>query len=192
MHCERGLSSFDVRHRFVTSALWDIPVGKGRRLSIENGFLNALIGGWQIGSIVTLQTGFPLTVFAGGDYARNQATGFIRPNATGISPDLPRGQEDPRRFFNEAAFVLQPEGSLGNVSRNTLTGPGLISWDFSSLKDFRIREGHTLQFRFEAFNLPNHPNWGNPNTDIRSGAFNTITSTRTNMRNLQFALKYLF
>ncbi len=59
-------------------------------------------------------------------------------------------------------------GTFGNVGRNSLTGPGLIQWDFSIHKDFRIVEGQFVQFRFEAFNFPNHPNWGNPDTSITS------------------------
>jgi hypothetical protein len=70
--------------------------------------------------------------------------------------------------------------------------PGIISWDFSTLKDFAITERHRLQFRFEAFNFPNHPIWGNPGTNISSGSFGRITGTRFNMCNLQFALKYIF
>jgi hypothetical protein len=87
---------------------------------------------------------------------------------------------------------LEPFGTLGNVGRNTLIGPGIINLDFATSKDFRIREGHHLEFRFEAFNIPNHPNWGIPNTNIVSSGFGTITSTATDMRELQLALKYIF
>ena len=83
-------------------------------------------------------------------------------------------------------------GTFGNVGRNTLTGPGLIQWDFSIHKDFRIVEGQFVQFRFEAFNFPNHPNWGNPDTSVTATNYGKIRGTRTNMRELQFALKYLF
>ena len=80
----------------------------------------------------------------------------------------------------------------GSVGRNTLDSPGIINLDFSLLKDFSITERHKVQFRFEAFNFLNHPNWGNPDTNVASGTFGKITGTRTNMRNLQFALKYSF
>jgi hypothetical protein len=122
----------------------------------------------------------------------NTAIGTDRPNTTGAEVALPRGQQDPDRFFNTGAFVLQPAGTHGNVGRNTLMGPGIISWDFSALKNFRILETHELQFRFEAFNLPNHPNWGLPNASRLSPAFGTIRGTRTDMRDLQFGLKYIF
>jgi hypothetical protein len=71
-------------------------------------------------------------------------------------------------------------------------GPGLTDWDFSTLKNFRITESHALQFRFEAFNILNHPNWGFPNSTFTSASFGQITTTRIAMRQLQFALKYVF
>ncbi len=190
--CERARSSFDTRHRYVTSALWDMPFGKGRKFGIDNAVLNAIAGGWQLGSIITLQTGYPITVTNSAD-ASNTGAFFDRPDSTGVNADLPRGQQDPSRFFNTGAFTRNLVGTHGNVGRNTLNGPGIIGWDFSTLKDFQVHENHKFQFRFEAFNFPNHPNWGNPNTNINAGAnFGVITGTRGNMRNLQFALKYLF
>ena len=190
--CERARSSHDVRHRFVTSALWDIPVGKGKKANIDNGVLDAVVGGWQMSSILTLQTGFPVTVTNGQDTS-NTGAFFDRPNATGQKPDLPRGEQDPQRFFNTAAFVINNRGQFGNVGRNTLNSPGIIGWDFSMLKNFRVPdEKHSLQLRFEWFNFPNHPNWGNPDTNVSSGGFGRITGTRGNMRQLQLGLKYAF
>jgi hypothetical protein len=99
----------------------------------------------------------------------------------------------PGGWLNPNAYAIQPFGTFGNVGRNTAASPGIFGWDFSTHKDFRMPwEGHTLQFRWEAFNFPNHPNWGNPNTSRNSAGFGTITGTRTNMRNMQFALKYIF
>jgi hypothetical protein len=191
IRCERGLSAFDTRQRVVTSGLWDIPIGKGRRMNIQNGFVDAVIGGWQLGSIVTLQSGFPIVVNIGGTDRSQNGSGYDRPNATGISPYL--DNPVPAHWFNLAAFALQAPGTLGNAGRNTLVGPGMVSWDFSTHKDFRIREGQTLQFRWEVFNMPNHPVWSNPNANANnSGTFGVIGGTRTNMRNMQFALKYVF
>jgi len=191
LQCERGLSSYNVGHRVVTSALYDIPLGKGRRANIENPFVNAVIGGWQIGSIFSYQTGFPITVTSGKDQA-NTGGGFDRPNATGVDPVLPRDQQNTQRFFNTAAYVLQPFGSFGNVGRNTLIGPRILNWDFSTHKDFNITERQRVEFRWELFNFMNHPNWGNPNTSVTSSAFGSISGTRTSMRQMQFALKYVF
>jgi Carboxypeptidase regulatory-like domain len=190
--CERARSSHDVRHRFVTSALFDLPFGRGRHFNTTNPVANAVIGGWQLSSILTLQSGFPITVTNSRDTS-NTGAFFDRPNATGEAPDLPRGQQDPTHFFNTAAFVIQPNGTHGNVGRNTLNSPGIISWDFSTMKNFPLwRESRYLQFRFEAFNFPNHPVWGNPNTNVASGGFGTLTGTRTSMRTLQLGLKLVF
>ena len=73
-----------------------------------------------------------------------------------------------------------------------MIGPGIMNWDFSTSKDFHINSTDYIQFRFEAFNFLNHPNWGDPNTTFNSVAFGTINSTRTEMRRLQFGLKLVF
>ena len=82
--------------------------------------------------------------------------------------------------------------NFGNAGRNTVLGPRGFYWDFSTHKDFRIKEGHELQFRCEAFNVLNHPVWGLPNTSLSSTNFGRITSTNGSMRQMQFALKYVF
>ena len=190
--CEWGLSAFDTRHRFVTSALWDLPLGRGRTLDVENAFLNGIVGGWQTGAIWTVQSGFPQTVTIGGVDRSGTGAGFDRPNATGVSP-YP-SNPTPSRWFDPAAFIEQPKGTFGNVGRNTLIGPGIFALDFSAHKEFRMwfSEQHTLQFRFEAFNVLNHPVWGAPNSNILSSGFGTVTGTAVPMRQLQLALKYFF
>jgi hypothetical protein len=175
----------------VTSLLYELPFGKGRRFLNQSGVPDAVLGGWEIGSIVTLQSGFPQTVVAGRDQS-NTGIGYDRVNATGRPTVLPRDVRNVDRWFNTDAFVLQPFGTFGNAGRNTIVTPGVIAWDFSAHKDFRFAEKHTVQFRFEAFNFPNHPNWGNPEPTRTSPTFGQIRSTRTNMREIQFALKYMF
>ena len=189
--CERALSSFHTAHRLVNSVLYDLPVGKGRPLNVNNPILNAMVGRWQAGSIIVYQTGFPITVSTGTDQA-NTGGGFDRPIATGIDPVLPRDQQTTEHFFNTAAFAVQPFGTFGNVGRNTLIGPRLLNWDFSAHKNFNFTERQYLQFRWESFNAINHPNWSNPNTSRSSNAFGTIGGTRVGMRQMQFALKYVF
>ena len=191
LQAERGRSSFDVAHRAVTSVLYDLPVGKGRRFLNGDGLADKIAGGWELGSIFTIQTGFPETVVTGSDRS-NTGAGYDRPNATGQPASLPRGERNVERWFNTDAFVTQPLGTHGNVGRNTVTLPGLIQLDFSVHKQFQIVENQALQFRFEAFNLLNHPNWGKPDITRTSPAFGKIRSTRTNMREIQVALKYMF
>jgi len=188
---ERGLSNFHVAHRFVTSAVWELPIGSGKPWIDLTGIPGAILGGWQLGSILVLQTGTPLTVYHGQDIA-NIGEGTQRPDATGQKVGLPGGERTLQRFFNTAAFTAPRPFTFGNVGRNTLIGPGLASWDFSAAKYIAIREGHRLEFRFEAFNFPNRPNFGFPNASLTSASFGRISATATTMREMQFALKYLF
>lgn len=189
--CDYAPSSFSAKQRFVTSVLYELPFGKGKPFLSRNGFVNEIVGGWQIGSIVTLQSGFPMTVVDGKDQS-NTGHQYDRPNATGLPTGLARGHQDPQRFFNTAAYILEPFGTYGNAGRNTLIGPGTMNWDFSSMKRFRLTESSDLEFRFEVFNMPNHPNWGLPNATITSASFGKITTTMTDMREIQFALKLNF
>jgi hypothetical protein len=204
--CERGLSSFDVRSRSVTSVLYDLPVGTGKRLNIRNAVANAIIGGWQSGGILTLQSGLPATLSIGGvDNASTSDGGYDRPNSTGISPYL--SNPTPSRWLNPAAFVEAPPGNFGNVGRNTIQTPGIIAFDAELHKQFKMpyNERHELQFRFEAFNVLNHPSWGEPSVNILSGAafpgqpataahqtFGVVSSTSIGMRQVQLGLKYSF
>ena len=191
LQCERGLSVFNVAHRFVTSALYELPFGRGKSLLNGGGVTNAVVGGWQISSILTFQTGTPSDVILGYDSGnRGYNSPPDRPNSSGI--DLARSGDNPNQFFNTAAFARVTAGTLGNVGRNTLIGPGIVNWDLSVFKTFVIREQQQLQFRFESFNFANHPNLGLPDTTLIDAGFGTIRTTSTNMRNVQFGLKYLF
>jgi hypothetical protein len=194
-----------VRHRFVTSALYDIPVGRGRTVDIQNRFANGIIGGWQLGGILTIQSGVPQTISLGSFDRSGTGNNYDRPNATGISPYEPN--PTPSRWYNPDAFVLQPAGTYGNLGRNVVVGPGIFALDGDIHKEFRMpyKEGHTLQFRLEAFNVMNHPVWANPNGNILAGSpfpgapsssahqgFGVISGTAIPMRQLQIALKYFF
>jgi len=187
--CERGLSAFDNRHRLVTSGLYDLPVGKGRHLDIRNRFVDGVVGGWQLGSILTWRSGFPINPTDGVNRA-NTNIANDRPDATGQSVAVDTPTTD--RWFNTGAFALQQIYTFGNAGRNTVIGPRGFYVDFSTHKAFRIKEGQELQFRWEAFNVLNHPAWGLPNTTLTSANFGRITSTNGSMRQMQFALKYVF
>jgi hypothetical protein len=201
--CERGRSSFNQKQRFVASILYDLPVGRGRHFLNQGGLANAIIGGWRVSSILTFGSGFPSGV----------STGTNRSNAGGDRPDAVGGQNlnlpNPTtgEWFNIQAFALNQLYQWGNVGRNVITGPGVATWDFSTLKDFHFSERRYLQFRFEGFNFANHPNFGDPNASLTSnavnaagvaiagsGGFGTISSLRAgiDMRELQFSLKLLF
>jgi hypothetical protein len=207
IRCERGLSSFDTRNRLVVSPLYELPIGKGKRLNINNGFADAIIGGWQVGGIFTWQSGIPQNITIGGVDNSLTQSGYDRPNATGVSSAL--DNPNPAGWYNRAAFVEAPLGSFGNVGRDTATAPGIFVINAEVHKEFRMpyKENHRFQFRAEAFNLLNHPNWGGPNGNILAGAltpgqpatyphqgFGTINTLAFGipMRQLQLGLKYMF
>jgi hypothetical protein len=205
LQCERGLSAFDVRNRWVTSVLYELPVGKGKLLNINNRFLNGVVGGWETGGIVTVQSGVPATLSIGGVDNSQTTSTYDRPNATGAG--LYVDNKTPARWYNPAAFVEAAPGTFGNLGRDTMTVPGTFIINGEVHKEFRMpyHENHRIQFRMEAFNMFNHPNWGAPNGNILSGAafpgqpstnahqnFGVITTTAQSMRQLQLGLKYQF
>lgn len=187
---EKALSSFHTAHRFVTSGLYQLPFGRGRRWMDVGGIANVVLGGWEFGSLMAIQTGFPITIAAGTDRS-NTGAGFDRPNLIGVA-NFSGDQRTTDKWFNTAAFQLQALGTHGTAGRNIVIGPGLIQWDASLLKNFNFTERTWLQFRFEAFNAANHPNWANPNNNFSNAAFGRITGTRGTMRELQFGLKLYF
>jgi hypothetical protein len=171
--------------------LYELPFGRGRKFVAGNNAANYFVGGWQVGSIITLSDGTPINVGQIGDPLQIGTPNV--PDATGISP-IP-DDRSPDKFWNAAAFnATNPElvYRFGNTGRNLLTTPGLVQWDFSLTKETPIKENHRIEFRFEAFNFANHPNFLAPATDVRAAAtFGRITAART-MRELQFGVKYLF
>jgi hypothetical protein len=188
LSCEDGLSVFDQRHRFVTSLVYEIPLGSGHKYFSE-GALDKVLGGWKVTSVVTLASGFPLTVSAGEDTAN--IGNCCRPNRDfNASTEL----DDPTidRWFNTAAYSRAPNGTFGTAGRSEVTGPGIRNWDFSLAKQFPIKDQAHVEFRFEAFNFLNTPIWGEPNTNLSNVAFGRISSTRSDMRQLQFGLKLVF
>jgi len=188
---EHSLSSGDMRHRFVASALYDIPVGKGRRVAIHNGILNAIAGDWQFNGILTIRTGQPFTPTLGTSTAN---TGSARPNRI-ADGNLPSDERSVNRWFDKSAFTTPALYAFGNAGRNILIGPGASNLDFSVFKIFGgglLGEGRQLQFRAEAFNMLNLPQFSNPNTRVDIPQGGVITSLSNNMREIQFALKVVF
>ncbi|MGH9662148.1 MAG: carboxypeptidase regulatory-like domain-containing protein [Bryobacteraceae bacterium] len=187
LSAERGLSDLDRRHNFVGSFTWELPFGRGRAAGGNwNRGVDAALGGWQIGGILSLRAGFPFDVNYPGD-TQNSGT-RNRGNRVGSgrldSPTIDR-------WFDELAFVAAAPGVYGNTGRNVLVGPDSRNFDLIVAKEFRPRERHVLQFRFEAFNLTNTPTFGQPASGLRGPATATITEA-DEPRRIQFALKYQF
>jgi len=200
LHSDWGLANFDVRNSATVSTVYALPFGHGKQfLGGMSGLGGGLVSGWSVNSIVTLQGGFPFTPQLSynpsnnGD-TRNPVRAFVNPAFTG-----PVILGNSNQWFNPAAFLMPPasSGFYGNLGRDTLIGPGLATVDFSAMKDTRIRERMTLQFRAEFFNILNHANFNSPNAVVftPSGVSPTaglITSTSTSSRQIQFGLKLLF
>ena len=182
--CERGNSGFDYRHRLVNSFLWDIPTPGGLA-----GAPALLLKGWAFNGGVTYQSGFPFSVTQSGN-SQNTDAGPQRPDyVPGQIPKL--SDPDPARWFNTDAFRVASL-KFGDVGRNVLTQPAIKTWDVGIFKHFTVREGHKVQFRFEAFNLFNTPQFAAPNGSLGTTGFGQINSTINDNRQLQFGLKYLF
>jgi Carboxypeptidase regulatory-like domain/TonB dependent receptor len=192
---ERGRSNFDVRHRLSFSYSYALPFGKGREYHADNGWLSTVLSGWESYGIVTLQSGRPFTVALLSEID-NSGTGRSilgfgandRPNLIG-NPELSNGTT--LQWFNTAAFAFPAPGTFGNAGRNILDGPGFQNVNASLVKNTALTERVNLQFRAEAFNLFNHPNFNLPDNFLGSPTFGRITSAR-DPRHIQFGLKLLF
>ena len=180
----------------MASLLYELPFGKGQRFGSTMGALpNAIVGGWQLSSIVSFQSGRATNVTGGRNSVAYQDG--QRPSVNGQPIALSSDQRSLDRWFNTDAVVQPAAGVMGNIGRNAVIGPPQQSWDFSAHKAFRILENHSLTFRFEAFNFLNHPVFGRPNVGTGGGAaipatFGQIRSTDAAMRQIQLGLKYVF
>ena len=182
---ERALSNFNIAQRLTVAYSYDLPLPAR----------HVLLRGWQTNGLWSFQTGYPFTVTLqpGVD---NSNTGIPsiefgvvdRPNLIG-NPHL--SNPAPDAWFNTGAFAISPYGTFGNTGRNIVTGPGYSSVDFSAIKNTPIREGLTLQFRAEFFNLFNSPNFLLPDSFLGSPAFGRILAAGS-PRRIQFGLKLLF
>ncbi len=193
--CDYGRSAFSLKNRIVGSALYELPIGPGKLLPLNNKGLDAAIGGWQVGGIFTHQTGQVGTPLLGIDNASIASPfgNFDRPNPTGQSPYFTGSARSLNDWVNKGAYATPTAGTFGSLQRGSFTGPGFTNLDASLHKTFNMpyNEKHQLAIRFEAFNSLNHPNWNNPNLSLSSSTFGRISGTGA-MRQLQLAAKYQF
>ncbi len=200
----RGKADFERKHNFVFSQLYELPFGKKAKYFNNIGKVaDFFVGGWQINSNTTIQSGFHFNVEYNGSGDRD--TGHNRPNVNG-NVVINGGQT---QFISASAFTKPAVGTFGNLKRNDLTGPGYWRTDASMLKKFRFTETMNLEFRLEVVNLFNTVNLGNPDSFLGNslggsnwsnagagGSFGKITSTaffgNDPQRNLQFAFRFAF
>jgi hypothetical protein len=189
----RAASTFDVAQRFVLSGGYELPFGRGKRYaSGASPAMERVVGGWQLTTITTLQTGLPFSPTMASSNLNN-AGAYQLPNRVGVG-DLPKDQRTIQRYFDTSAFVAPPAFTYGNAGLNILRGPGLSSVDFAVHKNVALwNETSRLQLRMEAFNILNNANFVLPNIQIGSAAAGTITRTVTGFgRQLQMVAKVEF
>jgi len=187
LNSEKGLAC-DVAHRFVVSAVYDIPA------AAKGGVLGALTRDWKISTLYQVQSGFPLTISVFGDTA-NAGTAVgenpIRANYTG-QPVFGPGTHTTLQWFNPAAFSTPAAFTFGNLGRNTVYGPGMQTMDIALTRSFPINERVRLEMRAEAYNSLNHSNLGTPNRFVNTAQFGSITEASTPGREFQLSARLSF
>ncbi len=227
---QRGNSDFDIRQRFIFSYVYELPFGKGRSW-VQEGPLAEVVGGWRVSSISSFHTGRPFTLFAGNNSSAFQLGGFGAtaladcPNGATVSSSVQDLGGAGPYFFDPSLFAVPAAPSatnaannvarLGNCPRNSMYGPGLANVDFAVARTFRyFGEGRSLEFRWEAFNIANHPYFGLPSNNCNasfpasataatqicgnfanstgSATFGRITALQGDPRTMQLSLRFAF
>ncbi|MCC6589310.1 MAG: TonB-dependent receptor [Bryobacterales bacterium] len=202
----KGLADYHAKHNWVMNFVWELPFG-----SRSTGVAKQLVSGWQLAAISNVRSGSPLTVFVQQNRSRSQWNPSLGPGIGIDRPSMAPGfthesavTGNPNAWFNPAAFVLQPAGTLGNLGRGALIGPNMRSQDLSLMKHFRwskLGEGGFIQFRAEAFNIFNRANFGIPSLIAFAGArdgeaptssLGLVRNTLTSARQIQLGLRVQF
>ncbi len=194
---DRGNSAQDVRHTATVNWIYELPLGRGRRYLNQSGFVDKVLGGWQLTGLAQARTGRQLTVTV------NRGTNDLPDgNNTNQRPDLvpgvsliPPGGQSTAQWINPAAFAIPPRGRWGTAGAGIVRGPGLVQFDVGLSKRFSFSEERNVEFRWEAFNVFNRAQYGNPTLNLSNAAFGRITAplnrnfgTGTN-RQMQFMLR---
>jgi hypothetical protein len=189
----RSLSDFDVTHIFVAS--YDVRLPFEKLPGGDKGLANKVAGGWSLSGITTFATGLPVTLTTGGSdlSLTGAAVPFEEPQVVKAGKIL--NNTDPRSgqaYFDTTLLAPPALGQVGNANRRFFHGPGINNWDMALLKDTKITESKSLEFRFEAFNIFNHAQFGNPDGNVTSSTFGFVSGTSQDARVLQAALKFHF
>jgi len=189
---ERGRADFDQTLRWVLSFDYELPFG-GAGSHLSNRAVDTAFGGWHLGGIYTLASGFPFSPYINDDTSNTGTQGIPRPDQL-RNANLPRDQRGPNNWFDINAFAIPSGFSFGNAGRNVLIGPGQNVFDWSLRKEFGLTERQRMEFRAEFFNAFNHPNFAQPDNfiDDGPGSAGVITSIAIPMRQIQFGVKYSF
>jgi hypothetical protein len=192
---EKGLATEDVPFLDVLSAIWEVPVGRGRKFaSTMSNPLNLILGGWRMAGINSMYSGNPINFIysPASDYTVSSDSKDYRPDLVG-NPFLPSNQRTWLQYWNPAALIIPPSRTqpFGNLGDNVGRSPGLYNLDLSLQKEVSVGERIRVQFRADAFNLQNRTNFQNANSVVGNAAFGQTQSTYP-ARQLQFALKLFY
>jgi hypothetical protein len=189
---ERGLSSFDQRHRFTADYYYQLPFGKEKKWLHGDSWEDKLFGGFAVQGNIALSSGFPFSprIFGSiSDLARG-ANGSLRPN---LVPGqlVPLNNPTIKEWFNTSAFVYPVPGQFGDAGRNIIEGPGTIGFDMAFSKTILLKEMQNLEMRVSFTNIFNHANWTGIDTTLGSPTFGQVTSVAS-MRKAQLIARYRF
>jgi hypothetical protein len=186
-------AAWDLRHNFVANFSWAIPFGKGQKYgSNMNSVASALVGNWSVNGILTLHTGYPYTLRWNGCQGVWNA---CRPDlVAGMNPQAaPSSGRNVDQWFDTSAVTKAAALTGGNLGLQSNTAPATRTLDFSIFKDFPITERWRIQFRAEATNFANTPQWGTPNNNLQDASFGKVTSTFAGSeRHIQMSLRVSF
>jgi len=194
MRPDWGPSDYNRPQMLVLSGIYQLPVGKGRQfLNNGNAITENVLGGWNVGSIITLDSGQPFDVLANGDVA-NTGWGGQRAQRTNQSAYASSGGGGAslKQWLNPAGFEQPAAFTRGNEGRNDLSSPPYKDMDFNATKDFSLYEASKLIFKAEMFNIFNHTNYGTPSNTVTTSGFGQITGANGYGRLVQFGLKLQF
>jgi len=186
----RGLAGYDIPHVLTWATIWELPFGRGKRWLNGSGAAAAVLGNWEINWILLARSGQPMTISTTGDPANLGFSNYARANLVpGQNPKL--DNPTPQQWFNTAAFVT-PVNSFGDSERGVLRAPSFWNVDMGLQKKFPVGNSKSVQLRLEAFNVFNHINEGNPNTEVGNANFGRITGMSSRPRQLQLGLRFAF
>jgi outer membrane receptor protein involved in Fe transport len=180
-----GPSDFDIRHRLVANFIAELPFGEGKPY-LQDGIAGKILGGWLVTGIYSARSGRPMTIVQGNNNVGAGMTGL--PNLAGD----PTGAETVEQWYNPAAFTQVPSGTFGNAGRNTLRGPGWVTFDMSVQRRVKLTNRLNATLRWDAFNLFNRANFGLPQRDITSATAGVISDLAGDPRVMQLSLRLGF
>ncbi len=196
VRASRCLADYDIAHRFVSSFIYELPFGHGRRIGANwNKLANAILGMWQFNGITSYQVGTPLSISANNVAGIGNPRGLANNNGQSarLSGDI---HQRLTRYFDSSVYSQPAAFTFGNTQPTSpdLRSPGVRNWDLSIFKEFRIAgwDQAKIQFRVEAFNAFNRVQFGSPNTSVTSNQFGQISTQANSPRQMQFGLKLLF